>query len=1091
MATLVPDKNLKFPEFVLLKASAGSGKTHALSLRFVQLLLSEKVKQATNSGLGNILAITFTRNAAREMKTRILAWLKECRFGDEKTAREILENVSIAPDQLPRLAEEAIEHILSNYSDFQVETIDSFMATIFKASAVDLGYSPDFEIVLDNKELVQYAFSKYLRNVTPHSEEGKIFTTIIDHILAYEKQDAAFPWDPTPDIQEKLIALYTKLASSGRELKTENFKSERAGLQKRMGRLATEIKKMIAESGLEPESRGHSHSRILPAIEGGRFADLLGCSFKTGPVKKPKRGSDQKNHEQILQSWGALEDVVKEYKSLYARDFFCPYLLAYRSLAGTLDGVKRRQGTVFIEDINKELAGYIKEGIVPDIYFRLGDRIFHYLIDEFQDTSRIQWANLKPLIEESLSKDGSLFVVGDTKQAIYGFRDADYEIMRDLERRETGFASVEVDPLELTKNHRSYEEVLRYVKKVFIKGKNKSDENDKYSSIAGRSGLNDFHQDVIAENKEKGYVEYIVLDKDPGKTPGKDASQEQIDLDNDLDSLDPDKIPGKQEIQNLVRELKKRGYSYSDIAILTYRNETVINVSSWLNEIGADFIPFSSLDIRMRKTIGEIMAFLQFLDSPPDDLSFSVFLLGDLFKRKMEQDGHLPAPGRWHRFLFECQRDEDYPLYTAFRKREPELWGRYFEQFFKTVGYYPLYDLVTLIYRVFNVFELFPREEAALTKLLEVIMVFEGLGRNDLREFLEFTRTGQDQESEWTIDIPSDIKAVRVMSVHKAKGLGFPVVVFLVYGERFRPPDFYIGEDEEHIRVYKLTKSLAESDEELRGIYEEARTKDDVERLNRLYVALTRAGAELYIVGVKGARDAYPFDLLTPAAMSLCQEKSNVTNLPEKRWISLGGNHFASASEKPAASPKAGGADTKCAEKMRFSGRFELPPNRRETLNYENIRRGEIAHRILAELEFLIAGWDEDVAGIIRKLGRQEAEKPLFDSVGSSLVRYFQSAPLTEYFEKKENRRVLREFDFCDASGAVYRMDRVVIDRDSVSVIDFKTGPQTGAPGRAEWERADREQVAAYVRIMREIFPEKSVRGILAYIDKNKWETVE
>lgn len=174
-----------------------------------------------------------------------------------------------------------------------------------------------------------------------------------------------------------------------------------------------------------------------------------------------------------------------------------------------------------------------------------------------------------------------------------------------------------------------------------------------------------------------------------------------------------------------------------------------------------------------------------------------------------------------------------------------------------------------------------------------------------------------------------------------------------------------------------------------------------------------------------------------------------------------------------------------------MSGPFEPPPNRRESLNAGNIRRGEIAHRILAGLEYIRSGWDPDVAGIIGTLAPAENEAVLFETTGRSLIGYFQRSPLGSFFEKKEGRRILREFNFCDATGAVYRMDRVVVDPGSVAVIDFKTGAAPASPAQAEWDRAGREQVGTYVRILKEIFPEKSVQGILAYIDRGGWEPVE
>ena len=443
----------------------------------------------------------------------------------------------------------------------------------------------------------------------------------------------------------------------------------------------------------------------------------------------------------------------------------------------------------------------------------------------------------------------------------------------------------------------------------------------------------------------------------------------------------------------------------------------------------------------------------------------------------MDRDGRPADEEPWHRFLFECRESQERPLYASFRKRQSALWERYFEPFFKTVGYYPLYDLVTLIYRVFDIFRLFPDEEAALTKFLEVIKDFEGEGRNDLQAFLEFTTGGESEQSGWTIDVPSETPAVRIMSIHKSKGLEFPAVLFLAYGEGFQPSDFYLGEDASTVRVVKLNKNLEKADAKLSAIYREARSRDIVERLNRLYVGLTRAKAELHVIAVKGARDSYPFDLLNSAVEALHYEL-----LGERRW--------ASSRAKPPASPETRRTDSPDAEKYRVSGPFDLPPNRRESLGGENIRRGEIAHRIMAGLDFIRSGWEPDIAGVIRMLAPRESEAPLFEAAGRSLIRFFEDSPLRDLFLEKAGRRALREFDFCDSTGAVFRMDRVVIDPAAVTVIDFKTGAEAATPRQAEWEQGDREQVAAYVRILKDIFPEKSVRGVLAYIDMNRWEPV-
>ena len=1108
-STLVKDIALRFPNAVLLKASAGSGKTHALSLRFVQFLLSAAVGK---NDPANILAITFTKNAAREMKTRILKWLKDCYFEDKKEAGQVLDVVSLSPRALAGRAEEVLDNILTRYTDFQVETIDSFMASIFKASTLDLGFPPYFEIVLDNSELIEYAFNRYLRKVRPGSKDGETFREITDLILASQGANAYYPWDPTGQILDRLKSLYAKLAAQKGEPARENFEKPRATILKKIEAGVKKLQSLIDESGLEPNPRSGFFTKVEPAVSSRKFSDLIGASFKTIPVKKAGKSAPSGAVEKIERAWKQLESSVNEYRYLYAREFFHPYLMAYESFAETLEQVKRRQQTVFIEDINKRLAGYIDQMIIPDIYFRLGDRIFHYLVDEFQDTSPIQWTNMLPLIENSLAVSGSFFAVGDTKQAIFGFRDADYRIMKEMEERAAEyFGSVEIDVRELDKNYRSFEKILEFTRGIFPKKLNEFDDCRRINEGEAGSGekadgaesgggdgaereggagnkkpLYEFEQEVIEKNRGKGFVNVVVLEKGGGAGEEEaEARAEAADTAEAEADEAEDEVPEKAEIQRRVEELLARGYKYSDIAVLTYRNDSVVNVASWLNEKDIPFIPYSSLDIRTRKITGELMALLRFLDSPPDDLSFSVFLMGGVLRTKMEQDGVAAPPGQWNDFLFDCRRKEKRPIYVAFRSRYPQLWERYFDRSFRSVGYYPLYDLVTLIYRVFNVFELFPDEEATLAKLMESIKDFESMGRNDLREFLKYAEQGAEgpwgggwrggaraaagsgQEAAWNIDVPLDIDAVKIMTIHKAKGLGFPVVILLIYGEGYKSPEFFVDADDKSVSVYKINKGLADAHQELKRIYEDARLRDDVNRLNTLYVALTRAKEELHVVGVKSKskKPKYPFDLIEDGRLGEPQPKvveKAVPALPE-------------------------------ATMLRFAKPFEIAANPRSALNFENIRRGILAHEILAGLEYVrggSAGWECEIAGVIQKIRPREWEKALYENVGRAVAAYFGEAgsSLGEYFEEREGRRVLREFNYCDAGGNVYRMDRVVLDADAVTIIDFKTGFVSEKEKRERRDAEDRQQMREYIKIIKEIYPGKRVRGILARIDEKQAE---
>ena len=1146
---LSSDSAIRFPEFFVLEASAGSGKTHALSLRYVQFLLSEKVRRLSSNGLANILAITFTHNAAREMKDRILDWLRKCHEGDDEALGHVGAVVSFPPERLRAAAGEAVDRILDHYSDFQVDTIDSFTSSVFKASTVDLGLSPDYEITLEPAELIAYAFSRYLRRITAGSREGRDFEPILDLITSNQKAEGRFAWDPAPQVRDTIAALDGKLAVRNKPLAVEDFARERAALEKKLAQAAGVIQSVSEQACLTRDMKGLCFRKILPAIETGDFAGLIEMSFKTAPVKCPDTApaSEKAAALKVERAWARLRSLTDQYRRVYARSYYHPYLAGYRSFRDTLELVKRQKGVVFIDDINKRLAGYLDQGIVPDVYFRLGERVYHFLIDEFQDTSPMQWRNLVPLIENSLAQNGSLFVVGDIKQAIYGFRDADYRIMKSLEdaarKAAEGadpgplnpFPSVRPAKDELTTNYRCRREILDFVKGKFLLGSGGTDERDepgsnkkkakpapgapvpadpwKYAEYLRESELAEFRQEPVdrGDDKHPGHVEYVVLDRaaeeagpaaqsgDEG--PGPDACEIPAGPETNDDAPEPaNDPPEKREVQERVADLHVRGFPYSDIAVLTYKNESVVEIASWLNDKNIPFIAFSCLDIRQRKVVAEVLRLLQFLDSPPDDLSFAAFLQGGVWNKKLRRDAdlvRLPAApaelaAEWDRFLFDCRLKGESPLYTAFRRRYPDLWDRYLERFFKIVGYYPLYDLVTLIFRMFDLFDLFPEEESSLTRLLEAIKDFEGEGRNDLREFLSLSADEAGDPTPWTIDVPPDVEAVKVMSIHKAKGLGFPAVILLLYGEGSHGRSFHFEEDEDSVRVLKISKGMADRDEELGALYADAEKRDKVGRLNALYVAMTRASAELHVIGVKGKRMSYPFDFLGTVPYLSPHFKAEFEPPKSRKEEGAAGTppEPLPPGWRPPAPAKAPASRPPRAAVLRPKEWFELPVNTRQTLNRDNIRRGEIAHALLAEIEALGPDVRADLEAAQSRLVVEEAEVPVYEEVKAGLSTFLETSGLRSFFEPRPGRTIRTELEVCDRTGRLRRLDRVVIDPAEVFVIDYKTGRRPAGGPAGEGEGSDRKIFEDYLSIMRDVHPGSRVRGAFAFVDEGTIEEI-
>jgi ATP-dependent helicase/nuclease subunit A len=1016
-AVLEKDSTISFPHFTLLKASAGSGKTYSLTERFVQFLLSGQIPQ---NHLRNILAITFSNNAAKVMKERILAWLKDLYFNDPEKIEEVSEIVSVKKEYLAQKAGAKVDEILRNYTEFQVKTIDSFMTSIYKASAINLGYSPDFDMVMVPEEIIAYAFNRFLRGVREDTPGAEFLESLLEIILESRGGESAYLWDPSVDLLRETVELYDRLSGIAKEAKIVDAEEKIESVKQEIRETAETLNGFIERSGLV-KSKGSSFYKILERVRSNAFPELIDKGLSNPPVVKPKKGEEITGYEKISEAWGLLGNQIRKYIELYAKTYYSPYLKTYEAFKDILEGVKKKEGTVFIHDINKKLSDYLNDEIVPDVYFRIGETIYHYLIDEFQDTSPIQWANLFPLIENSLSQGGSLFTVGDTKQAIYGFRNADYRIMKRLESKNP-FSSARHAVKELEINHRSLEGVVDFSKTFF---KKVVAHHDKYRDPALRSGLIDYEQKVKEGHRGSGVAEVIRCEKKE------------------------DEPAEKEKIQNLIKELIQRGYSYSDIAILAYRNEDVVNITTWLNEVNVPFVSYSSLDIRTRKLTAEIVALLTFLDSPPDDLSFAGFALGEIFRKALEGSEKSIELKAIHAFFFRNRRK--VPLYKAFQEEFPELWETYFETLFKSTGYLPLYDLANEIYCIYKVFDHFREEEATLVKILEVIKNFEGEGRNNPGDFLKYASDEEAGESDWTINVPAGIPAVKVMTIHKAKGLESPVAIVLIYEEFSRGFKYIIEERADGVYLLRINQQIMKASSFLQEKYEEERLKDLVNKLNTLYVGFTRAEDELYIVGVGSARNQFPIDLLKEMGSQTGCKRAPRPRSTETTQERMGLAHP--------------------------SDPIKLPFTAVEELNLEERRRGEFIHRVLYFVEGLDEETESKLHRFIKRVNDELKTAYPLEAMKKSLLEFLDHKEVSPYFRTIPGRVVKREQEFSDSRGNLFRMDRVIFEEDQVSVIDYKTGTDKEA------EKEYLSQLKSYIRILKEIYPGKKVEGVLAYVD--------
>jgi ATP-dependent helicase/nuclease subunit A len=1015
------DSAPRFPHFSILKASAGSGKTYALSRRFLRFLLSDRIPK---NSLANILAITFSNNAAKEMKDRILALLKGLALGDEETTAEFSAMLSMTDEAIGAKAAESIEGVLLNFDDFQIKTIDSFATSIFRSSAVDFGYSPDFEIALDSTRLFRQAFALYMRRVREGSKDGRLVSAVVDFITSHLPKESSFPWEPSEKILHEIVTISRLLAACEKPLRVVDHGAELEGVKKKITKALEWIDRAIVDSELTPNSKSTFKS-MLSLARSGHFRDLVGKGMKTPPVRKT---ADEKNgdmYRHIVDQWNNLSGLIDSFSALLVKSYHIPYLRVYEGLGQILERIKRQEGIVFIEDVGARLAGYMSDNVVPDVYLRLGETVFHYLIDEFQDTSPVQWKNLFPLLENSLSQGGSLFVVGDTKQAIYGFRDADYKIMMDAEKSNP-FPSAHHEVAELETNFRSDGSIVSFAQKVF---QELLPEHPECVGAATATGLLDYRQKTVADRSQQGYVHASIIERN-----------------------EDDGIEG-QKVCDAISDMLARGYRYSDIAILTQRNSDVRRVTMWLNSQRIPFISYSSLDVRMRKITGEVLNLMQFLDSPVDDLALATFLLSDVFSRVLELDGAGITPDDLQALCFKSRVAKDGPLYKHLQNDMEGLWLKYFDRLFRLSGYLPLYDLISEVYASFRLFQLFGvKEEAVLAKVLEAIQTLEAGGESDLRTFLSRALKDGESDGDWSIDIPSAMEAVRVMTIHKSKGLGFPAVIVLLYGERNQGFSYVLRKEREFAELLRLTKDTASADAEFGRLYREERTKEMVNRLNSLYVAFTRAGKELHVIGVKREKDKLPFSILPSSTEYSQGSPCCITG---------------STTERPAGD-----------QAFYVDASRRLPNQAEDSLKFAEKRRGDAVHKILAVMHYV----DGDLDGQLESAATLVAAQTGFHEqdlkeISGQIAKFLLANDLMRYFRRLPDRQVFVECEMVDAEGHLFRTDRIVVDPVITTVIEYKTGSETGN------EEKHRSQMANYLSLGADLFFRRQTEGIICYID--------
>jgi ATP-dependent helicase/nuclease subunit A len=1044
-----------FPNLTIVKASAGSGKTYFLTKTFVEFLLSDNI---IHNELRNILAITFSNNAAIEIKEKILNWLKKLYFKEED-ALKVFYHLNLSDEAITNKAGILIEKILDNYSDLQIRTIDSFLTKIFKAEAVRFGYFGDFDILMKNENFLHHAFENFLNLFKDKSEMTSLIMEIIDIIEENLTVDSNYIWNPGKKFFDELKNIYNLLSITGYDLSYEDIEKFKEYLKdfekakEKLKRAVIDFEKKVQDDGgtFRQDSK---IPEIIESLKNDDFSIVIKVTFNKNPLKK--------STSQIDEAWSNLKRAVADYVTIYCKKYFVPYFIVFFYFEENLKDIKRRQQKIFIEDVNNLIKLKLDKLSIPEIYIKLGERIYHYFIDEFQDTSPIQWNNLKMLIENSLSEGGSLLIVGDTKQAIYGFRGADYTIMTELIKEADSPQTFKSVPkyyiLNLSKNYRSGGKILNFVKNFFKKELNEyliniSDEreyyvednnptNSEFATPLVLSGLCDCEQQENDDLKEIGYVKIEKIEYEKGDKDEKEKKE-------------------RKTIIQLINKIRKQGFSYSEIALLAFKNETLTNISTWLNEEGFDFLSYSSLDVRKRKIIAELVFLLKFLDSPVDDFSFSSFLLGDISKKFFSKDV-VNWESKVENFLLSCNKKLGYdgqPYYKRFQKHFPYIWENYFSNILKKIGFLPLYDLLTEVYNRFSLFDNFPDEESALIKLLEVVLKFESEG-SGLKKFIEFYETsGDEDERFWDVSKPIGKDAMTLMTVHQAKGLEFPAVILLT---DINPTkiDKIVFDGNDFLKLPDDKTLQNEYLKRIKKVKNKFFNRNFTDDLNKLYVALTRAKEVLYVIVSCERKDENSISKSCP------RKNQAVKCLYENKEYSIEQEYYRIIPEG-----KQENIQQILLNHFVNKNFFDYPLEE-EPVNIYEIKKGEFIHKLMASILFIENkdSFEKDLKERIKKLNfefKQNYDPEEIKTLIMKTINRFE-----KYFRYQPKREIYTEKEILDSDGNLHRIDRLIVDSDRITVMEYKFGIFPN-------EQKAINQTKLYMELLKELYFDRKIDGFI------------
>ncbi len=846
-------------KFKIYRSSAGSGKTYELAINYVRLAIANasEAESWDPDSYKSILALTFTKAAAEEMKQRVLDFLRALSQLKENTLETLEGDLAVlyenllnrirledefnvpAPEHIGLRSRITLKKILHNYSEFSIQTIDSFVNSLTRSFYRDLGINSQKEISFDEDETIEESVDRFFNDLQEGSDHEK---WVFDYFKYRRSQSET--WNLQRDLRNfsKDLLKNTKPETVDQisSIPLKELESEKVELltgikkkEKELVRLVEDTLSTIQKMGLEESDFAYGATGFVAYLKKLRinlysqktFGRLNGFEKGNNLFSKTASKTTQEiltsKREEIMDLMRGINDFLIENRKAYLiwkNRLQITYRLGVISVVmAKLKELKDENGILFLRDLQELIHKNVREEPVPFVFERVGQKFKHILIDEFQDTSDTQWLNLIPLISNGLSTGNESMVVGDAKQSIYGWRGGDPDLLISLpelpEEQRVPVMDLHIPALvqnamvlQLDRNYRSAPEIVDF--------------------------NNSFFDTLISENQDQipGLIKFFDSHR---QNPIK-KGQGRVDL-IQLNDSNEREFETLELLENRLEEALDLGYKLNDVCVLVRSNSESRRVLEELLRKGYPCVSGESLLLNGNSSIKAFMALLGHLLFPQDE-----FYRWELIQHLSEGQGQNELDPNWVKSAI---KDDEKGFWINLNKR---FSGKNDLNVLKHESVYTIFERFI---RGFSL-ESIEGNKPFISSFLDVLFQFIKRPRSGIKDFLDFW---EDKKDSLSISEADGIEGVRIMTIHKSKGLEFPVVIvpfiswsLIKYGELFQAKKLNSHGKLGIASLLNFNKGLEETD--LKDDFLKHQQSRVLENINALYVAFTRASE--WLIGI-------------------------------------------------------------------------------------------------------------------------------------------------------------------------------------------------------------------------------------------------